>query len=185
MESEVYAAARQGKPAEPGHIYSAAKLCAHLMSRSVASALDISHIWAKITNVYGEGERSSRLICSTLQRVLRNQPLEFSHARQNYDFLHVSDACRALRLIGQSGRPLREYAIGSGNARPLREFIEELCEVTQAQPPRFGAIKSGGINLPLSEFDIGKLTFDTGFLPKVTFKEGIARTFAELKALEA
>ena len=42
---------------------------------------------------------------------------------QNYDFVYIDDVARAFRLIGEKGKPFHEYVIGSGNAKPLKNFL--------------------------------------------------------------
>lgn len=178
MEQELLAASTepQIRPGG-GHIYSAAKLAAHQMSRCMAAELGIYHIWAVITNVYGEGESSPRLLNSTLRKIIQEEELSFTSATQNYDFLHVQDAVRALRLLGKWGIPFSEYTIGSGNARPLKEFIEELCKaVAPCKTPLFGTIPFDGVSLSVDAFDTTLLHNDTGFVPEISFADGVRRT---------
>lgn len=185
MEREIFAACAEPS-ARPGgaHIYSAAKLAAHQMSRCLASDLGLGHIWAVITNAYGEGEgkNSPRLVNATLRKLLRGETPRFTQATQYYDFLHVEDAARAFRLLGERGKPFHEYTLGSGGARPLRDYLETLCRIaTPDIEPVFGALPSGGASLPPEAFDASALMRDTGFLPQISFEEGISRTLAWLK----
>lgn len=183
MEQEILAASAepQARPGR-GHIYSAAKLAAHQMSRCVAAELGIEHIWAVITNAYGEGETSPRLLNTTLRKIIRSEELNFTSAMQNYDFIHVEDAARAFRLLGQRGIPFIQYTVGSGRARPLRDFLQELCQtVAPDREPLFGGIPFEGVSLPLEAFDTTLLYRDTGFVPEINFSEGIRRTMAWLR----
>ena len=178
MERELLAASAipQIRPGS-GHIYSAAKLAAHQMSRCMAAELGIDHIWAVITNVYGEGEHSPRFLNSTLRKILRDEELCFTSATQNYDFLYIDDAVRALQLLGESGVPFSEYTIGSGSARPLKAFIQELClSVEPRKNPLFGSLPFDGVSLPLQAFNTDLLHKDTGFAPAINFAEGVQRT---------
>jgi UDP-glucose 4-epimerase len=178
MEKEVLAAsAEPGLRHGPEHIYSAAKLAAHHMSECAAAELGIYHIWPIITNAYGEGEASPRLLNTTIRKIIRGEALSFTSAVQNYDFIHVQDVARAFRLLGERGKPFREYIIGSGAARPLREFLLELREVLAPEKEFvFGGLPFKGISLPLEAFDIAPLRQDTGFAPEISFSQGIRRT---------
>lgn len=178
MEKELLAASAQpGLRPGPEHIYSTAKLAAHHMSKCAAAELGISHIWPVITNAYGEGEASPRLLSATMRKIIRGEAFCFTAGTQNYDFIHVRDAARALRLLGERGKPFREYVIGSGEARPLKEFLLELQAVlAPGKEFVFGSLPFQGISLPLEAFDIVPLQQDTGFTPEIPFSEGIRRT---------
>lgn len=178
MEQEILAATAE-PTARPGneHIYSAAKLAAHQISRCVAAELGIEHIWAVITNAYGEGETSPRFLNTTLRKMIRGEQLSFTPATQNYDFIHVQDVARAFRLLGQQGSPFAQYTIGSGRARPLRDFLRELFQtVAPGTEPLFGAVPFAGVSLPSQAFDTTLLYRDTGFVPEIDFPEGLRRT---------
>ncbi|MEL7609234.1 MAG: NAD(P)-dependent oxidoreductase [Bacillota bacterium] len=183
MEKEVLAgcADPDARP-KGGHIYSAAKLAAHQMTRCLAAELGIGHIWAMITNAYGEGECSPRLINATLRKLLRREEPRFTQAAQCYDFIHVADAARAFWLLGERGKAFHEYIVGSGGARPLREYLEALCRIAAPDvAPVFGEVPFDGISLPPRAFDTAALEQDTGFVPDITFEEGICRTLRSLQ----
>ena len=74
--------------------------------------------------------------------------------------------------------------IGSGDAKPLREFIIEM--VGSCGPdctPLFGDVPFTGTNMPLSTFDIADIKADCGFEPEVNFAQGTKMTMEWLKAL--
>ena len=94
-----------------------------------------------------------------------------------WDYLYSEDAARALYLLGQKGRDGRTYCIGSGQARPLREYIEMLRDaINPALPLGIGEVPYGENQVMYLCADISDLTRDTGFVPEVTFEEGIRRT---------
>ncbi|OUS75138.1 epimerase [Paenibacillus sp. MY03] len=178
MEKETTTVAfSQGSEPGMGYIYGGGKLIAHCMSKSVAAQLGIDHLWAVITNAFGEGEISPRFINTTLRNIMNDKPLQFTVGTQNYDFVHVADVARALYLIGDNGKTNHEYVIGSSNARPLREFILEMKE--QLAPEKefqFGDVPFTGVNLPMEVFNCSETERDTGFRAEISFSEGIVRT---------
>ena len=160
-----------------GYIYGSGKLAAHAMCKSVAADIGIDLVWAMITNAYGVGERSPRMVNTTIQKCIRGEAPQFTAGTQNYDFVYIDDVARAFRLIGEKGKPFCEYLIGSSQAKPLKEF---LLEMKAAIAPEldfiFGDIPFTGINQPLEEFDCSKTEADTGFRAQVSFSEGCKRT---------
>lgn len=161
----------------PGNIYGAGKVAAHIMGMSMAHQLGIQLIWASITNAYGPGEVSPRLVNTTIQKCLKGISPQFTAGTQNYDFVYIDDAARAFRLIGEKGQEYQEYLIGSSHAKPLKEFLLEMQrEIAPTLPFLFGDVPFSGIDLPLTAFDGSMTTEDTGFVAEISFTEGCRRT---------
>lgn len=178
MEHETISAAyTQGNKPGLGYIYGSGKLVAHTMCMSVAADIGIDLIWPEITNAYGVGERSPRMVNTTIQKCLLGEAPRFTAGTQNYDFVYIDDVARAFRLIGEKGKPFHEYLIGSGTARPLKEF---LLEMRSAIAPEldfvFGDIPFTGVDMPLSKFDCSQTEKDTGFKAEISFAEGCKKT---------
>ena len=183
MEHETVAASYiQGNKPGLGYIYGSGKLVAHTMAMSVASAIGIDLIWTEITNAYGIGELSPRMINTTLRKVIKKEVPQFTAGTQNYDFVYIDDVARAYYLIGKKGKAFNDYIIGSGKAKPLKEFLLEMkASVAPNLNFIFGDIPFTGINLPLRIFDCSKTECDTGFKAKISFSEGIKRTIDWLR----
>ena len=174
---------RQGKmsgpdsPAFPDTAYGAAKLAACHAAFILGRELGIGVIWTRIFSIYGIYEKPTTLIQSTLRKLEQGDVTAFTPAEQLWDYLYSEDAGRAFFLLGTKGRPGRIYCIGSGQARPLKEYLAVLA-ATVGVPLR------GIGELPYPEHavmqlcaDISELTADTGFVPEVSFEEGIRRTY--------
>ena len=186
MEHETMAAVytQSNKPGM-GYIYGGGKLVAHVMCMCVASQIGIDLIWPEITNAYGIGERSHRMVNTTIQKCIRGETPQFTAGTQNYDFVYIDDVARAFRLIGENGKPFHEYLIGSSTARPLKEFLLEMQ--TSIAPDLdfvFGDIPFTGIDLPLDKFDCSQTEADTGFRAEISFAEGCKRTMEWWKTQE-
>lgn len=186
MEHETIAAAfTQGNHPGMGYIYGGGKLIAHVMCMSVAAKLGIELVWPEITNAYGVGELSPRMVNTTIRKCIKGEAPQFTAGTQNYDFVYIDDVARAFYLIGKNGKPFHEYLIGSSTARPLKEF---LLEMKQSIAPDldfiFGDIPFTGTNLPLSVFDCSQTEKDTGFKAEISFAEGTKRTRDWLAGLE-
>ena len=186
MEHETMAAAfAAGNKPGLGYIYGSGKLVAHTMAMSVAADIAIDLVWAEITNAYGVGELSPRMVNTTIRKVIKGEEPQFTAGTQNYDFVYIDDVAKAFYLIGKNGKPFNEYLIGSSNAKPLKEF---LLEMKAAIAPDlnfiFGDIPFTGINLPLEKYDCSKTEKDTGFKAQISFGEGCRRTMEWLKQVE-
>lgn len=185
MEYEVEAVIHtQGSNPGMGYIYGMGKHIAHCMCKSVAVNIGIELVWPMITNAYGVGELSPRFVNMTLRKIINGEPLQFTAATQNYDFVYITDVAKAFYLIAKNGKPFCEYMIGSGNARQLKEFILEMQkECAPNAIPLFGDIPFTGTNMPLSTFSIADTEKDCGFKAEVSFAEGTRKTMEWLKTI--
>ncbi len=186
MEFESFEAiyAQESKP-QAAYIYGIGKQLAHEICKPIANKIGIDLIWAYITNTFGVGELSPRLINTTIRKCINKEPLQFTSGKQNYDFIYIDDVARAFYLIGEKGKVNKGYVIGSGSASPLRKFIEELVYTCDEKAkPLFGDVPFTGVNLSLDVFDIKELRDDCGFTPRVSFSDGVRLTFEWLKKVE-
>lgn len=168
-----------------GYIYGSAKMSAHTVAMSIAANIGIDLMWAEITNAYGVGEISSRLINTTIRKIINKESPQFTSGTQNYDFVYIDDVAKAFYLIGKNGKPFHSYLIGSGNAKPLKEFLLEMKEsIAKDVDFIFGDVPFTGVNLDLSIFDTKKTELDTGFKAEISFAEGVKRTYEWLKKVE-
>lgn len=153
----------------------AAQMC-QLMGPGVAAEHSIEFIWPIVSNVYGEGELTPRLITTLVRKLLRGEEMPLSDGTQPYDFIYLTDAAEAFYLIGEKGRSGRRYNVASGHVCPLREYLMAARDVVAPGAELLlGARPSGGVPLTPKSFDTEELFEDTGFRAAVDFKAGIAR----------
>jgi UDP-glucose 4-epimerase len=174
----------QGSQPDAHYIYGAAKGAAHQVLKPLANSLGIELVWAYITNCYGVGDFSNRFLNATLKKIISGERIEFTSGTQNYDFCYISDVANAFRLLGEKGQNNCAYVIGSGEAKPLRLFLEEMMAVLRpTNEIVFGQVPFTGVQAPLDNFDISRIEKDCGYKPAVPFKEGVAKTFVWLKGI--
>ena len=164
-------------PCFPENGYGMAKLCAGQMSRKECKRLGMAHIWARILSVYGPYEQASSMTVSTITKLLRGECPEMTAGEQIWDYLYAEDAAEALYRMAVSGRDGAVYPLGSGSPRPLREYVSMLRDaVDPALPVAFGARAYAENQVMYLAADLTALHEDTGFVPQVSFAEGIRRT---------
>lgn len=158
-------------------VYKTAKQSCEYMGRSVATQCGLTFIWPIITNIYGAGETSPRLINSMIRNLLDNKHQSLSEGNQIYDFIYSSDAAKAFRLMGEKGIENRIYTIAQGNAQPLKNFLIKIKNIVNpASSLGFGELDFNGVYLDENCYDISSLVEDTGFIPEISFEEGIKKT---------
>lgn len=160
-----------------GHAYKIAKLAAHYYCKLYASKIGIDFLWPLLTNTYGAGESSPRLINSIIRQLLEEQEPALTQADQLYDFIYITDAVRAYRFIAERGISYRNYIIGSGNIIPLREYLQVLRNIVNPSILLgFGKHQFKGIYLTIEDLYNDHLLVDTDFKIDITFSQGIKLT---------
>lgn len=164
-------------PAFPEMGYGIGKLCAGHMTREHAHQLGMEHMWIRILSIYGPNDGLQSMVMSTIQKLTDGVVPQFTKGEQMWDYLYSGDAGNALYLVGERGIDSKVYILGSGNARPLKDYIEEIRQVVDPNAQiDLGAVPYGARQVMYLCADINELTVDTGFTPKVSFTEGIEKT---------
>lgn len=166
-----------------GYIYGTGKLAAHLMGETVAKLNDIEFIPVIITNIYGAGEKSARLVNTSIRQLLNGEHCSFTEGKQTYDFIYITDAIASIVEVAEKGKPFNRYYIGSGNPKPLREFLLEMKDVVAPDAELgLGDLPFNGIDISYSQFKLKKVQEDTGYVNKISFKDGIKKTMDFIKS---
>ncbi len=173
---------RADTPTFPENGYGIAKLCAGQLSRLRCGQLGIRHIWFRVLSVYGRYDGEQTMIMSSIRKMLRGEAPEYTPAEQMWDYIYSEDAAQAFYLAAEKGRDGAVYCLGSGQARPLKEYIEVMRdEIKPDLALKFGAKPYAEKQVMHLCADIMDLQRDTGFVPQVGFREGIRRTVEWVK----
>lgn len=169
-------------PTFPENGYGIAKLCAGQLSRIRCKQLGMEHIWTRILSIYGPFDGEKTMISTVIRRLLKGESPSCTRGEQLWDYLYAKDAGTALYLLGEKGKDQKIYCVGSGAARPLKDYI---CCIRDIINPDlqigFGEIPYGEKQVMHLCADIDELTADTGFLPQYSFREGIKETIEWIK----
>lgn len=164
-------------PKNPVTGYGIAKLSACNLGRIMCEKLGMRHSWGRIVSTYGPRDNSYTMVMSSIIKMLHGERMQFTKGEQIWDYVYGGDCSRAFYLIGKYGKHGKAYTIGSGKSRYLKEFITSIRDVVNP------SLEIGIGELPYYpnqvmklSADISELTQDTGFVPEVSFEEGIQRT---------
>ncbi|MCR4587353.1 MAG: NAD(P)-dependent oxidoreductase [Lachnospiraceae bacterium] len=162
-------------PIMPEEPYGIAKYAAGKLAEIHAKGHGMRFAWVRIFSVYGKYEIPTSMIQTTLHRMLRGSSCNFSAATQSWDFLYGEDAGKAILSIGMSANAEGVYCLGSGKARPLKDYIYEMKEITNTNSELTFSKEPVPMGRGFS-VDISKLQKDTGWKPSIDFDEGIQKT---------
>ena len=168
---------RAETPTNPETGYGIAKLCSGQMTREMAHALGMKHVWTRILSVYGPYDGERTMVMSVMNSLCQHIAPKCTKGEQKWDYLYSKDAARAFRMLGESGVDGKTYVLGSGNIVPLSEYIQAICvSITPYIMADFGAIPYAPKQVMYLGADISELQKDTGFTPRYSFEEGIQET---------
>ena len=168
---------RPDSPCFPENGYGMAKLCAGQMSRVECQMLGIDHVWARVLSVYGPGDGSKTMISGVISQLLERKKPALTAGVQQWDYLYSEDAAKAFYLMALHGKSGEVYPLGSGTARPLKEYIEILRNCIDPELSLgFSEVPYGPLQVMYLKADISTLQEDTGFVPVTVFETGIQNT---------
>ena len=169
-------------PVFPENAYGSAKLCAGQLTKIRCEQQGLRHVWTRILSVYGPGDGENTMIMSVIRQLLEGKTPELTAGEQMWDYLYSGDAAEAMLLLGEIGKHGRIYCLGSGSARPLKEYAEMIRDMTApGKSLNFGSVPYGKNQVMYLCADIRELQEDIGFTPKYSFWEGIQETLCWVK----
>ena len=105
--------------------------------------------------------------------------MELGECTQQWNFLHVRDAARALTGLLLAKVPAGVYNVAGEDTRPLRDYIEELYELCGRKGScRFGSRPPNAEGAVSLVPDLSRLRAAVGFRQEISFEEGIRRLIA-------
>ena len=164
-------------PCRPEVAYGVAKHAAGLLARMKCRELGIICNWVRILSVYGTNDSPSTLIKTFIGKCRSGEPMDLGPCTHQWDYLFEEDAGRAFFALGTKGVDGKIYCLGSGESRPLKEYLAEIAALVNPAytGANYGAIPYGEKSVTYLKADISDLTADTGWKPAVSFRDGIGR----------
>lgn len=169
-------------PPFPENAYGMGKLCAGQMTRIRCRQKGIKHVWTRILSVYGPYDRNETLVMSVIQKMLDGKKPSCTRGEQMWDYLFSKDAAKMMYLLGNYGVSGKIYCLGSGEMKPLKEYINIIRNIIGSDIEiGFGDIEYSPGQVMYLCADIQELIADTGYVSEYTFEQGIRETISWLK----
>lgn len=152
--------------------YGTAKVALRYIAEYYTKKLGIEYIYVVLSGIYAADRRDNNVIYYTIDKLLNKEKPSLTKLEQLWDYVHVSDAVRALRLIGQKGNSGCFYAVGHGDNQPLYKYI--YCIRDYIDPTLslgIGDVPYLSTTLPCSCVNMEDVRKDTGYIPQISFAE--------------
>ena len=164
-------------PTFPENGYGIAKLCAGQMTRIRCAQKNIKHIWTRILSIYGPYDTNKTMVMSMIGKMIKGERASCTKGEQKWDYLYSKDAAKMMYLLGSCGLDGKIYCLGSGEARPLKQYINIIRnEINPSAEIGFGDVPYASKQVMHLCADINELAKDTGWMPDYLFEEGIKET---------
>ena len=156
-------------------IYSVAKIISKNYLKLISKQLNIDLLFATNSHVMGPGDDKDSFLQMTLQKLIDGDELLFSEGNQIFDCISVDDIAQAYYKIGEKGLSGRDYWVGSGEPRKLKDYVQIIMYdlYPSGKELQFGKFSYNDISLEYKDFSIDLLTKDTGFAPEKTYEQTV------------
>jgi len=139
----------------------------------------------RISNAYGEGqplERAQGAVGVFLSRVLNGETIEiWGNGEVSRDYIHASDIAEAFALAVEGADTLHTYNVGTGEGTTLNTLIE-LIGKTTGKKPSVVYKASRPFDIQDNRLACDRIRKAFGWSPRVSLREGIARTWEAMLA---
>lgn len=172
-------------PYDPRSPYSASKASSDHLVRAFGHTYNLPFVLSNCSNNYGPNHFPEKLIPLCLNNIKNNRPLPIYGKGENVrDWLFVEDHARAIDTIFHDGKNGETYNIGGHNEWTNIDVVKLLCQIMDKKLGRPEGTSEGLITYVTDRaghdlryaIDATKLKNELGWLPSVTFEEGLNHT---------
>jgi UDP-glucuronate 4-epimerase len=166
----------------PVSLYAATKCANELMAHSYAHLFALPVTGLRFFTVYGPWGRPDQAPMIFAKAILAGEPIKvFNAGRMQRDFTYVDDivegVSRVLTKPPSGQAPAAIYNIGNNQAVELSDFVTVLSRLLGREAIRDHQPMQPG-DVPATYASIDRLRAATGFAPRTSLAEGLARFVA-------
>jgi dTDP-glucose 4,6-dehydratase len=173
-------------PYAPNSPYSASKAASDHLVRSFHHTYGLPVVTTHCSNNYGPYQFPDKLIPLMILKAIAGEALPvYGDGGNVRDWLHVTDHCAAIVRVLEAGKVGQTYNIGGNSERRNIDLVREICRLIDARAPRpDGLPRESQITFVEDRpghdrryaIDAGKIQGELGWVPSVTFEQGLALT---------
>src|SRR6218665_83779 len=170
---------------DPNSPYSASKASSDHFVRAYGETYGLPYVLTNCSNNYGSYHFPEKLIPLFINNIINNKPLcVYGDGNYTRDWLFVEDHAIAIDLVFHEGKNHETYNIGGFNEWKNIDLVKLLCQIMDQKLGREeGASESlityvkdrPGHDLRYA-IDASKINKELGWMPSVTFEEGLEKT---------
>ncbi len=172
-------------PYSPNSPYSASKAGSDHFVRAYGETYNLPYVITNCSNNYGPNHFPEKLIPLFINNIINNKPLPvYGDGKYTRDWLYVEDHARAIDLVFHEGKIHETYNIGGFNEWQNIDLVKLLCAILDAKLGRDHGSSAELITYVTDRpghdlryaIDSSKINAELGWLPSVTFEQGLNKT---------
>jgi UDP-glucose 4-epimerase len=163
--------------AHPLTAYGVAKLATCLLLQKLAELDAVRFVWLRLLSTYGPDDDEGHMIPTLIRELCEGAVPQLTLGEQVWDYLYIDDAVDAICAAAVSANTAGVYNLGSGKPCTIREVAERVRDLVD--PTRslgLGMVPYRPDQVMYLLGDARKLREATGWAPRVSLEEGLART---------
>jgi dTDP-glucose 4,6-dehydratase len=162
---------------QPSSPYSASKAGADLLVRSFVRTYRFPAVITRSSNNYGSHQFPEKFLPLMITNALENQPLPiYGDGRQQRDWIHVEDNCRAILAVLERGRLGEIYNIGGCDIEENLTMARRLLKLLGKPETLLSFVADRPGHDRRYALDCTKIRKEFGWEPAISFEEGLRRT---------
>ena len=170
---------------DPNSPYSASKASSDHFVRAYGETYGLPYVISNCSNNYGQQQFPEKLIPLFINNILNNKALPvYGDGNYTRDWLYVIDHAIAIDLIFHKGVNAETYNIGGFNEWKNIDLVKILCQQMDQKLGRASGCSEKLITYIKDRpghdlryaIDASKINKELGWIPTVTFEEGLSET---------
>ena len=173
-------------PFAPNSPYSASKAASDHLVRAFHHTYGLPVLTTNCSNNYGPYQFPEKLVPLIIAKAVAGAPLPvYGDGLNVRDWLYVGDHCAAIRRVLEAGRVGETYNVGGDAERRNIDVVQTLCALLDERAPLAGGRARTSLITYVKDrpghdrryaIDATKLQSELGWMPTVTFEQGMAQT---------
>jgi len=174
-------------PINPKSIYATAKVAADFLTMNYYDAFGVPGVVTRMFNNYGPRQNPRYVTGTIITQALEREEIELGSLEPLRDFCFCTDGVRGHLTVAAKGIPGDVYVYGQGENVSMADWAALILRVGEERgfwpagrelvttPARF---RPGASEVMALRVGYEKLHRETGWEPKVSWEDGVARTIA-------
>ena len=173
-------------PINPKSIYATSKVAADFLTMNYHDAFGLPGVVTRMFNNYGPRQNPRYVTGTIVTQALERETIELGQLDPMRDFCFCTDGVRGHLTVAARGIPGDLYVYGQGQNISMRDWAELILRVGREQGyweareivSTAERYRPGASEVMALRVGYEKLKRETGWEPRVSWEEGVARTIA-------
>ena len=174
-------------PINPKSIYATAKVAADFLTMNYFDAYEVPGVVTRMFNNYGPRQNPRYVTGTVITQALEREVIELGQLDPLRDFCFCTDGVRGHLTVAAQGKPGEVYVYGQGENISMGDWVALILRVGEERGfwPAGRHIEStaaryrpGASEVMALRVGYEKLQLETGWEPRVSWEDGVARTIA-------